>query len=211
MVKAVLWDIDGTFALTEDLHFDSLVAVSTRYGATISDTLQRDLVGLSATDVYRHLTERCGMNIDFAAWAEQRYRYYQSHAATIQPRPGALAVWGTLTAKGIQQALVSNSDRLIVTINIEALGLDQPRLVSVARNDVRAGKPDPEPYLRAAYLLAVEPHECVVIEDSPMGSQAGLAAGMAVAVWPEDASLRFPDGCFMIDDIKQLLTLVEGG
>ena len=58
----------------------------------------------------------------------------------------------------------------------------------VARNDLRKGKPDPEGYLRAAWLLEAEPAECLVVEDSPVGARAGVAAGMAVIFHPQHAA-----------------------
>jgi beta-phosphoglucomutase-like phosphatase (HAD superfamily) len=63
-----------------------------------------------------------------------------------------------------------------------------PDLVTVSRNDVRPGKPDPEAFLRAAHLLNAEPARCVVVEDSPVGAAGGLAAGMRVVCFPEPRS-----------------------
>ena len=51
----------------------------------------------------------------------------------------------------------------------------------MAADDVRHGKPDPEPYLRAAALLGVPPRDCVGVEDSPAGVASLLAAG-AIAI-----------------------------
>ena len=50
----------------------------------------------------------------------------------------------------------------------------------LTREDVTKPKPDPEIYLLAAEKLGVEPGECLVIEDSPNGARAGVAAGMNV-------------------------------
>lgn len=207
--RALLWDIDGTFALTESLHFESLLTVSGRYGARLGPELQSELVGWSARRAHRHLCETRGLRVDFERWAGERYQYYRERAPGIQPRPGALAVWRSFAEQGLAQALVSNSDRLLVDLNIHALGLNRPGLISVSRNDVRRGKPDPEPYLRAAYLLGLDVADCTVIEDTPSGARAGLAAGMRVAVWPEDFGLDFPEGVQTLADIAELVPLLE--
>jgi beta-phosphoglucomutase-like phosphatase (HAD superfamily) len=55
----------------------------------------------------------------------------------------------------VAQAVVSNSDRLIVEVNLRMIGIGAPGIKTVTRNDVRAGKPDPEPFMRAAYLTGV--------------------------------------------------------
>jgi mannitol-1-/sugar-/sorbitol-6-phosphatase len=54
----------------------------------------------------------------------------------------------------------------------------------VSASDIVHGKPHPEPYLKAAAALRFEPHDCMVIEDSPAGIQSGKAAGMRVIAVP---------------------------
>jgi HAD superfamily hydrolase (TIGR01509 family) len=104
--------------------------------------------------------------------------------------------------QGLRQALVSNSDRIVVNANIRVLGLEEPGFISVSINDVVRGKPDPEPYERAATLLGVAMHHCRVIEDSPTGAQAGLAAGAQTIAWPEDQTLEFPSGIRPVEELE---------
>ena len=85
---------------------------------------------------------------------------------TLKPRPGALEIFRDLQRAGVVQAVVSNSDRLIVDANLGAVGLVEPGMKSVSRNDVREGKPLPEPFLRAAWLTGIDPAETFVMEDS---------------------------------------------
>jgi sugar-phosphatase len=62
-------------------------------------------------------------------------------------------------------------------------GVPVPEIM-VTADDVKNGKPDPEPYLKGAELLRVKPAECVVVEDAPAGIQAARAAGMKVVSLP---------------------------
>jgi beta-phosphoglucomutase-like phosphatase (HAD superfamily) len=64
--------------------------------------------------------------------------------------------------------------------------------VTVCGEDVQRGKPDPEPYLRAAALLGVPPPGCVVLEDSPTGIAAARAAGCPVIAVPSVPVLPGP-------------------
>jgi HAD superfamily hydrolase (TIGR01509 family) len=198
--RAVLWDIDGTLLLSEPFHFRSIRATAAEYGIDLPDSFHLEMVGRSAEETYLLICERYGLGEDFGVWVARKYRRYVELAPQIPSRPGALEAYRALHAAGLLQALVSNSDRIVVDANIAAMGLFQPRLVSVTINDVREGKPAPEPYLRAAHLLGVEPTRCVVVEDSPTGARSGLAAGMRVLAWPEDPALVFPPE----------VTLVEG-
>jgi beta-phosphoglucomutase-like phosphatase (HAD superfamily) len=75
--------------------------------------------------------------------------------------------------------------------------------VLVTLDDVRAAKPDPEGYLRAATLLGVAPSACLVVEDSAPGLAAGRAAGMRTA------ALRGLDGDLRLPDLGRLAHLLE--
>jgi HAD superfamily hydrolase (TIGR01509 family) len=140
--------------------------------------------------------------MSFDQWRRLKYSYYTAHAAEISVRPGALEVWRLFEQSGLRQALVSNSDRIVVNANIRVLGLETPGFISVSINDVVRGKPDPEPYERAATLLGLEPQQCIAIEDSPTGAQAALAAATHLIAWPEDQTLEFPPGIQPITDLE---------
>lgn len=191
--RAVLWDIDGTLALSESFHLRVLQATAREeYGIELPDEFHEEMVGRTAEESFILVCERYGLEEDFGRWIERKYRRYVEVAPEIPPRPGAVEAFRRLRAAGVHQALVSNSDRIVVEANIRALGLLVPRLVTVTVNDVRLGKPNPECYLRAAHLLGVAPADCVVVEDSPTGARAGVAAGMRVLAWPENPAFVFP-------------------
>ena len=94
-------------------------------------------------------------------------------------QPGALELLAALVAAGVPCALVTMTYRDLA-LQIIADAPDGTFTVVVAGDDVAHGKPDPEPYLRAAELLGVDITRCVVFEDSPTGLAAGHAAGAAV-------------------------------
>jgi HAD superfamily hydrolase (TIGR01509 family) len=119
----------------------------------------------------------------------------------------ALQVWRQAEAQGLAQAVVSNSDRAIVDANLREVGLTRPGQVTISRNDVRQGKPSPEGYLRAAWLLGVDPTEALVIEDSASGAAAGLAAGMKTAFVPH-ALGRGPAGTIPLRHMDEVLDLL---
>lgn len=193
-VKAVLWDMDGTLADSEALHLRTLVAVLTHHGIEGGDDLHASIFGKTGREVHTYCCERFGIDFDYGQWSMFRARHYLSEAPQMQPRPGALGVYQAVRTAGIRQAIVSNSSRMLLEAGLRALDLQDPQLISISANDVRAGKPDPEPYQRAAWLLRVTPDEAIVVEDSPTGVRAGIAAGMRVLAWPEHegATATFP-------------------
>ncbi len=184
--KAILWDMDGTLADSEALHLRTLSLVLAHHGVEAGEELHPMIFGKTGRDVHTLCCERFGLSTDFTAWSEFRARCYIDGAKSLEPRSGALDVYRAAKRAAILQAIVSNSSRMLLEANLGALDLQDPQLVSVSANDVRAGKPDPEPYERAAYLLRLQPDEAIVVEDSPTGAFAAIAAGMRVLAWPLD-------------------------
>ena len=104
-------------------------------------------------------------------------------------QPGAGPLLAGLDAAGVPCALVTASSRAIMDAVLKVTGLSFG--VTVCGEDVQRGKPEPEPYLRAAALLGVPPARCVVLEDSPTGIAAARAAGCPVIAVP---SVPVPPG-----------------
>lgn len=98
-------------------------------------------------------------------------------APTIEPLPGALDLLGRLRED--TWTIVTSGSTRLAEARWRGAGIPVPRRVITA-DDVSAGKPDPEPYLEAAALLAVDPRRAVVFEDSPAGGEAAQAAGASV-------------------------------
>lgn len=78
-----------------------------------------------------------------------------------------------------RRAVATSARRATALSNLKVLGLDHPQVL-VNGQDVKSGKPAPDPYLLAAERIGARADECVVIEDAPAGIEAGLAAGAYV-------------------------------
>lgn len=93
----------------------------------------------------------------------------------IEPLPGAVRA---LTALGGRAAIVTSCGRRLAEARLRAAALPVPAVV-VTADDVRRGKPDPEPFARGAELLGAAPARCLVVEDAAAGVDSGRAAGAA--------------------------------
>ena len=195
--SAVLWDMDGTLIDSEPLHFQSMVHALCSLGAPVDEGLQAKTTGLSESEVLDFCRHSLGIVVSDETWAELRHSYYLARSTSLQARRGALPTFVRLAQRGIPQAVVSNSARLIVDANLQALSFGAAEILnipSISRNEVRMAKPHPEPYLLAAAMLALPPAECLVIEDSFAGALSGVAAGMRVLFWPESTPEALPQG-----------------
>ena len=96
-------------------------------------------------------------------------------APSIHPIPGAVDL---LTALPGNWAIVTSGTPALLAARLKVVGFPAPPVI-VTGQDVTAGKPAPDGYLRAAELLHIAISDCVVVEDAPPGIRSGRAAGAA--------------------------------
>ena len=122
----------------------------------------------------------------------------------VIPLPGAVELLRALPAD--RWAIVTSCTRKLAGVRVRAAGLPGPKHL-VTSNDVRSGKPDPEPYLRGAQTLGVPATECVVFEDAPAGIRAGKAAAtwvVALRSTADDAALLGAGADWIVDDCSDI-------
>ncbi|WP_328742348.1 HAD family hydrolase [Flavimobilis rhizosphaerae] len=176
--EAVLWDMDGTIIDTEPYWLASEAALVAEHGGTWSDAQGLELVGMNLLDSAVVLQEH-GVALSREEIADDLTRRVAALLAAEVPwRPGAAELLADLRERGVPCALVTMSYREMVEHLLEALPAGTFEVV-VTGDEVERGKPDPEPYLRAAELLGVDVARCVAIEDSRPGVASALASGAA--------------------------------
>lgn len=80
----------------------------------------------------------------------------------------------------------------------------------VAGDEVKRGKPHPEPYLRAAELMSVTPSECVVVENAPFGVESAKAAGMFCVAVTTGLTMEYLKGAdVIVDNLADMIGVVE--
>ena len=208
---AILWDLDGTLVDSEPLHEQALVATLEDEGIAPPDDLHGQLLGLGAPAIHALFRSRFGNRRDSAAWLQRRWAVYLERAPSLRARPGALQAFEAAQALGWQQAVVSNSNRVVVDANLAAIGLAGRLTVIVAAEDVSRPKPDPQAYRLAQQRLAPRPAAFLAVEDSATGARAALAAGCRTFFWPQSPQAAPPGAVFVADDGASLqAALVQG-
>jgi HAD superfamily hydrolase (TIGR01509 family) len=172
----VIFDCDGVLVDSEWASAAAWAAALDRHGHRLDDEEFRGFIG--RTD--RSLAESYGPLLgtdsrDLLAEAEVEMRRVVRDG--LAAFPDALDLLDRLE---VPVAVASNSDRWRLRAVLEAAGLGSRFGVSVAGDEVARPKPAPDIYLKAARLVGIDPPGCHVIEDSPTGIRAALAAGMTV-------------------------------
>jgi HAD superfamily hydrolase (TIGR01509 family) len=181
---AVLWDLDGTIVDTEPLWMEAEYALAERHGATWDPSQAKHLVGNSLPVSGAYIREHMGLSISVDEILDELMTHMETHSAErAEFQPGALELLAELRDIGVPCALVTMSYRRLVTPLLPRIG-EGVFAAIVCGDEVEHGKPHPQPYLRAAELLGVDPADCVVVEDSPSGAASGEASGARVVVVP---------------------------
>jgi mannitol-1-/sugar-/sorbitol-6-phosphatase len=116
--------------------------------------------------------------------------------------PGAAHLLATLPPE--RWAVVTSGTRALATSRLKAAGLPVPNALITA-DEVRSGKPSPEPYLKGAKLIGHAPEDCLVFEDTPPGIEAAHAAGMrCVALLTTYAREKLTSADAIITDFRDI-------
>jgi HAD superfamily hydrolase (TIGR01509 family) len=192
---AILWDMDGTLVDSEKLWTISLSDTAHWLGGELSQSARDAMIGSNMARTLVMMFEDLGIAPDVERTAEtERYlstRTAELFAEGLPWRPGAQEALQMVGAAGWPMALVTNTGRSLTESALDSIGRGH-FAATVCADEVPRGKPDPDPYLRAAELLGLAAGECLAIEDSPNGALAAQRAGAAVLVVPCDVPV--PEG-----------------
>ncbi len=239
MIRAIVFDLDGTLVQTERLKAISYARAAVELcpkSITEDEVVEayKSVVGRSRQEVAQALVERFGLEevarrrmTEFAvsapwqAFVRIRLQIYDKMLADpdlIQSKqwPHNVALLHAARRGACKTALATMSHCDQVTWILKVLNLTEAFDFVAARDDVERGKPDPEIYRLVARELGVSPDQCLVIEDSPSGVQAALSAGMAcIAVttpFTRDAvhAAKLLDPQWIVDEPDRLPAVVQG-
>jgi HAD superfamily hydrolase (TIGR01509 family) len=185
-LEAVVFDNDGLLLDTEDAWTRAEEALFVNHGLVFTPEHKRDLLGSSpqvAAAKLEVMLGQPGRGFDLAR--ELGDLAYEQMGAAVEPRPGALELIAALRAAAIPMAVASNSTRRLLGRCFETAGVDPADFATILTADaVTEPKPAPEIYLTACAALGIEPERTLVLEDSPTGVAAGVAAGCYTVAVP---------------------------
>jgi beta-phosphoglucomutase len=201
----VLWDLDGTLVDSAEFHWRSWRETMAAEGLEITYEQFLDSFGQKndrvlalwlGSDASADRIRRIGE----AKEAGYR-RLAEAHGLT--PLPGAADWIRRLHSRGWKQAIASSAPRENVAVMLRALRLDRDFDAVVSAEDVTAGKPDPQVFLRAAEKLGLHPWRCVVVEDAAVGVEAARRAGIKCIAVSRGAALEADTAVESLNDLPE--------
>lgn len=210
MIKAVLFDFDGTLINTNELIFDS-------YKYAFKTVLNREIGMAEMLSMYGRPLKAALMK--YGEVADELIRVYREfnetrHDMLAKPFDGACEGVSALRRGGFKLGIVTSKRRELLMRGLRIMGLENSFDVLITPEDTEKSKPDPEPISIACEKLGIEPHEAIYIGDSEFDLAAGNAAGTMIcavnySVTPKTRLADFsPD--FYIDSIDELCGVLEG-
>ncbi|MET8895124.1 HAD family hydrolase [Streptomyces albogriseolus] len=179
----VIFDNDGVLVDSEPISNRHLAAYLTELGhpTTYEDSI-RDYMGSAMHRVHDLIEERTGQRLPADFDDVFHARVFAAFERELKPVPGVAEVLEKLAADGVPYCVASSGSHERIRVGHRTAGLDRyfddGRIFS--SQDVGRGKPAPDLFLYAAERMGMAPERCVVVEDSPLGVQAAVAAGMDV-------------------------------
>jgi phosphoglycolate phosphatase/pyrophosphatase PpaX len=218
MIKAVIWDVDGTLISTRDLYIESYRrALQPFIGRLLSE---EELLQLRLHSELAVLRSQSGDSFE-ACMVEFRRHYAELHATHFGGvYDGIVDTLQELRSRGIRNGIVTGKSRSSWEITLAEIELGDFDVV-IVDDDVANPKPDPEGILAALDHLGVQPRDAIYVGDSPGDMEAALAARTAAAgaLWSKNEAwrnrflqrVRGLDRITLLEQPQHLLDLLGNG
>jgi HAD superfamily hydrolase (TIGR01509 family) len=209
---AVVFDMDGLLFDTETLYQEAILLAAAEAGHEVSPGFFNRTVGLpwaqSRALLLSHFGEAFPVDEFQATWVRHFWVIAESRLAL---KPGALELLDTLDRFRLPRAIATSSSRRTVERHLTAHNLTERFDAIVGHGDYERGKPAPDPFLKAAERLGVEPRLCLALEDSHNGVRSASSAGMMTIMVPDllEPTDEIRGLCaFVVRDLHEVLRLI---
>src|SRR5215218_3339968 len=184
VIDAVVFDLDGVLIDSEQVWGAAREQLARERGGRWHEKAQRDMMGMSSPEWSRYMHEVIGLPEPPEEISREVVRrlaeLYREHLPVV---PGAREAVERLATRW-PLGLASSSNRELIDLALELMGVAHRFLATVSSEEVPRGKPASDVYLETARRLGVDPSHAAAVEDSENGIRAARAAGMRVIAIP---------------------------
>jgi len=185
-VRAVVFDMDGLLFDTEALYRDAVIATALEAGHDVPLDFYLSTVGTPLQGTRDAFVARYGAGFDFDVfWTTAMQRYATAVETELRLKAGVVELLALLDELALPRAIATSSHHEHARHHLWAFDLSGRFHAVIAHGDYARGKPHPDPFLKAAERLGVDPMHCLALEDSYHGVRAASSAGMMTVMVPD--------------------------
>jgi beta-phosphoglucomutase family hydrolase len=198
--------MDGVLADTGSIHYQSWVKMATEIGVEFTRELFEDTFGQQSPTITRKLVGPEVDEILVEEWADLKEKFYREMVREkLVPLPGVIRIIKELKSKGFKLAVGSSGPPENVELLLSQLKIKSFFDVIITADDVKKGKPEPDVFLHAAKILNINPQNCIVVEDAPVGLKAAKRAGMiSIALTTTHNKAELDGANIIIKDLTEI-------
>ncbi|MBI5047177.1 HAD family phosphatase [Candidatus Micrarchaeota archaeon] len=208
MFKGIIFDMDGVLFNSQSLHFSAERMTIEHFNGKITDTGLKNYLGWTESAFWAAIREKYALN----ATVDELIQYkrpiiYNLLVNSLHPDQELQIVLSNLKKKGLRLGVASSSERSLIILVLNSLGIKKFFEIVVSGEEVLRSKPAPDIFLKAAADLKVDPNSCIVVEDAPAGILAANSAGMySIALQNEtNSGLDLSKAKKVITNLNQLM------
>ncbi|MEJ0065570.1 MAG: HAD family phosphatase [Caulobacteraceae bacterium] len=182
----MIFDMDGLLFDTEALWQEALLSAAAEGRHEIPDEVYHKSIGVRRSQCRGLFLSHFGEDFLFDDFHANWSRHFWLIAGNkLALKPGVLELLEFLDQLRLPRAIATSSSRTTVEHHLTSHGLMDRFDAIVCRGDYEKGKPAPDPFLKAAERLGIEPRLCLALEDSHIGVRSASAAGMMTVMAPD--------------------------
>lgn len=214
IIKAVIFDMDGTVIDTEKYYRKYWPIAAAKFGVPLTDEHALILRSLGRPHSPKQFKEWFGEDVDYPGIKAYRQELIEKEIAEkgVQAKKGAVEILNFLREKGIITAIATASDMDRANRYLRMAGLEGYFDKIITATMVKEGKPSPDIYAYACEQLGLEPEECLAVEDSPNGVKSAYRAGCKVVLVPDQSEPEeeiVPLTYKILDSLDLIAELIE--
>ncbi|WP_422091867.1 HAD family hydrolase [Tenacibaculum ovolyticum] len=191
-LKAVLFDMDGVIVDTEPLHKKAYFLMFSKVGIEVSQELYNSYTGQSTIDICKDLVNKFKLSLEATALVDYKRAFFKelffSDKNDLQLLDGVLDLIQNYYENGVTLVLASSASMVTIDNVFNKFDLNKYFKGKISGADLKASKPHPEIFLKAADIAEVRKEECLVIEDSTNGIRAAYDGGIYCVAYKSEHS-----------------------
>ena len=214
IIKGVVFDMDGLMFDTENLTYKLQKPIMAQIGINYTLDWYKQTVGKRCEDISMLFSELCGSGFDYEAFRARCRSAYEDYTDKhgVPVKEGLFELLSFLKEKGIKNALCTSTAEPSAKRTLSISGTLPYFDALVCADDIKRGKPCPDPFIKAAEKLGINPENCLALEDSINGIKSAYAAKMITVMIPDliEPTDEIKTMCYKIlpslNEVKYIIT-----